>query len=105
VKLIVVACNSATATALGELQQTLEVPVIGVLRPRRGRRCSSRATAAWGCGHRGDDRDGRYRELVHSWMPASRWSGGLPGLADAIQRGGAYGEPWWRASAPLRGAA
>ena len=33
VKLIVVACNSATATALGDLQQALEVPVIGVLTP------------------------------------------------------------------------
>ena len=49
VKLIVVACNSATATALGDLQRTLDVPVIGVLTPRRAPRCSSPATGASGC--------------------------------------------------------
>jgi glutamate racemase len=33
VKLVVAACNSATAAALPELQRTLEVPVVGVVRP------------------------------------------------------------------------
>ena len=33
VKLIVVACNSATAVALPELQEALELPVVGVLLP------------------------------------------------------------------------
>src|SRR5947208_12780278 len=34
VKLVVTACNSASAVALGRLEQTLPVPVIGVLKPR-----------------------------------------------------------------------
>src|SRR2546429_8964374 len=33
VKLIVAACNSATAAALPELQGRLEVPIVGVLTP------------------------------------------------------------------------
>ena len=33
VKLIVAACNSATAAALPELQQRLTVPIVGVLAP------------------------------------------------------------------------
>src|ERR671930_1585264 len=33
VKLIVAACNSATAAALPELQERLEVPVVGVISP------------------------------------------------------------------------
>src|SRR6184192_467615 len=32
VKLVVIACNSASAVALGRLEQTLSVPVIGVIR-------------------------------------------------------------------------
>ncbi|PYI62019.1 MAG: glutamate racemase [Verrucomicrobia bacterium] len=33
VKLVVTACNSASAVALGRLEQTLSVPVIGVIKP------------------------------------------------------------------------
>jgi len=33
VKLVVIACNSASAVALGRLEQTLSVPVIGVIKP------------------------------------------------------------------------
>ncbi|HET9729330.1 MAG TPA: glutamate racemase [Acidimicrobiia bacterium] len=42
VKMIVVACNSATAAALGALQERLDVPVIGVIEP--GLRAAARAT-------------------------------------------------------------
>jgi glutamate racemase len=42
VKLVVVACNSATAAALPELQQRLEVPVLGVLQPEA--RAAARGT-------------------------------------------------------------
>ena len=66
VKLIVVACNSATATALGDLQRTLDVPVIGVLTPEaraavqltRNRRVGLLATEA-------TIASGRYRDVVH----------------------------------------
>jgi glutamate racemase len=33
IKLLVIACNTASAVALGELQRQLEVPVIGVIEP------------------------------------------------------------------------
>ena len=36
VKLVVVACNTASAAALGELQEISPVPVIGVIEPADG---------------------------------------------------------------------
>ena len=67
VKLIVAACNSATAAALPELQRQLSVPVIGVLAPEahaavlatRNRRIGLLATEA-------TIASGRYPELVRS---------------------------------------
>ena len=94
VKLIVVACNSATATALGDLQRTLEVPVIGVLTPEaraavqltRNRRVGLLATEATVA-------SGRYRELVHGLDAGIELvEVACPGLADAIQRGETYDE-------------
>ena len=94
VKLIVVACNSATATALGELQRTLEVPVIGVLTPEaraavqltRTRRVGLLATEA-------TIATGRYREVVHDFDAGVELvEVACPGLADAIQRGETYDE-------------
>jgi len=67
VKLIVAACNSATAAALPDLQRHLSVPVIGVLAPEahaavlatRSRRIGLLATEATVA-------SGRYAELVGS---------------------------------------
>ncbi len=67
VKLVVAACNSATAAALPELQRTLRVPVIGVLQPEahaaaratRNRRVGLLATQATVA-------SGRYEELVRA---------------------------------------
>ena len=66
VKLIVAACNSATAAALPELQERLAVPVIGVLAPEahaavqatRNRRIGVMATEATVV-------SGRYEDAVH----------------------------------------
>jgi glutamate racemase len=66
VKLIVAACNSATAAALPQLQERLEIPVIGVLAPEahaavqatRNRRIGVLATEATVA-------SGRYAEAVH----------------------------------------
>jgi glutamate racemase len=44
VKMLVVACNSASAAALDQLQQRLDVPVIGVIEP--GVRAAIRASAS-----------------------------------------------------------
>ena len=67
VKLIVVACNSATSAALPELQEELSVPVIGVITPEahaavqatRNRRIGLLATEATVAA-------GRYEQLVHA---------------------------------------
>src|ERR671933_1338958 len=67
VKLIVVACNTATSAALPELQEELAVPVVGVITPeahaavqatrnRRGGLLATQATVT----------AGRYAELVHA---------------------------------------
>ena len=68
VKLVVVACNSATAAALPELQTGLPVPVVGVIAPEahaavqatRNRRIGLLATEA-------TVRAGRYEELVRTF--------------------------------------
>jgi glutamate racemase len=67
VKLVVVACNSATAAALPELQTELDVPVIGVIAPEahavvqatRSRHIGLLATQATVA-------SGRYEELVRA---------------------------------------
>jgi glutamate racemase len=67
VKLVVVACNTATSAALPQLQEELEVPVVGVITPEahaavqatRNRRIGLLATEA-------TVEAGRYAELVHA---------------------------------------
>src|ERR671937_240594 len=67
VKLIVVACNTATSAALPQLQEELTVPVLGVITPEahtavqatRNRRNGLMAT-------QGTVDSGRYAELVHA---------------------------------------
>src|SRR5437870_10280995 len=67
VKLLVVACNTATSAALPQLQEELTVPVIGVISPEahaavlatRNRRVGLMATE-------GTVEAGRYRELVQA---------------------------------------
>src|SRR3954464_12287175 len=67
VKLILVACNTATSAALPQLQEELSVPVIGVITPEahaavqatRNRRIGLLATQA-------TVEAGRYGELVHA---------------------------------------
>jgi glutamate racemase len=66
VKLVVAACNSATAAALPDLQRSLAVPIVGVIAPEahaavlatRNRRIGLLATEATVA-------SGRYEELVH----------------------------------------
>jgi glutamate racemase len=67
VKLILVACNSATSAALPDLQERIAVPVVGVITPEahaavqvtRNRRIGLMATEATVSA-------GRYAELVHT---------------------------------------
>ena len=73
VKLIVAACNSATAAALPDLQRSLGIPIVGVLAPEahaavlatRNRRIGLLATEATVA-------SGRYAELVHALDAGAR---------------------------------
>ena len=88
VKLIVVACNSATAAALPELQTELRVPVVGVITPEahaavqatRNRRIGLLATEA-------TVRAGRYEELVRTLDAGARLFSVRVPAARAADRG------------------
>ncbi len=89
VKVIVVACNTATAAALEHLQRTLAVPVIGVMTPEahaavqttRNRRVGLLATEA-------TVRSGSYERMVRAHDAGVRVvSVACPLLAPAIQSG------------------
>src|SRR5450432_4167817 len=94
VKLIVVACNSATAAALPVLQREFDLPIMGVVTPEaraavqttRNRRVGLPATEA-------TVRSGRYVEAIHDLDAGVEVvSVPCPGLADAIQDGDPYDE-------------
>ena len=87
VKLIVVACNTATSAALPELQEELTVPVLGVITPEahaavqatRNRRIGLLATAGTVAG-------GRYAELVRALdAGVALFPVACPGLVDLIE--------------------
>lgn len=94
VKLIVAACNSATAAALPQLQERLAVPIVGVLAPEahaavqatRNRRIGVIATEAT-VGSR------RYEEAVHALDAGAQVSSvAAPGLVPLIEAGAATDE-------------
>jgi glutamate racemase len=108
VKLVVAACNSATAAALPDLQRGLTVPAVGVLAPEahaavlatRNRRIGLLATQATVA-------SGRYEQLVHALdasveiVPVA-----CPRLVPLIEGADPFGEPTVEAvrayAAPLR---
>ena len=90
VKLIVAACNTATASALPLLQEKLAVPVVGVLAPEahaavqatRNRRIGVLATE-------GSVRSGRYAEVIRTLdAGAAVVSVACPRLVPMIESGG-----------------
>ncbi len=94
VKLIVVACNSATAAALPDLQAELHVPVVGVITPEahaavqatRNRRIGLLATQATVSA-------GRYTELVRALdAGADVVAVACPDLVPLIEGDDPYGE-------------
>ena len=94
VKLIVVACNTATAVALADLQRGLEVPVIGVIEPEV--RAAVRATHNRRVGLMATEatvRSGSYPRMVRAHDAGVQiTSVACPGLAPVIQRGDALDE-------------
>jgi glutamate racemase len=108
VKLIVVACNSASSAALPELQERLPVPVIGVLAPEaraavqatRNRRVGLLATQATVA-------SGRYADLLRTLDAGVRLSSvACPALVPLIESEDPYGAETVAAvrgyAAPLR---
>ena len=110
VKLVVAACNSATAAALPDLQRQLAVPVIGVLAPEahaavlatRNRRIGLLATEATVA-------SGRYAELVRALDAGVELvSVACPRLVPLIEGDDVFGEQLTKAvreyAAPLKAA-
>src|SRR6187455_2820810 len=94
VKLVVAACNAATSAALPELQERLEVPIVGVITPEahaavqatRNRRIGLLATEA-------TVQAGRYAELVHALDAGVRLSAvACPRLVTLIESDDPFGE-------------
>src|SRR5438067_11923789 len=93
VKLILVACNTATSAALPELQEALSVPVVGVITPEahaavqatRNRRIGLLATA-------GTVASGRYEALVRTLDAGVRMTSvACPRLVPLIESDDAFG--------------
>ncbi len=94
VKLILVACNAATSAALPELQEELEVPVVGVITPEahaavqatRNRRIGLLATEATVTA-------GRYDQLIRTLDAGARlFPVACPRLVPLIEGDDPYGE-------------
>jgi glutamate racemase len=73
IKLLVVACNTASAYALEELQGTLEVPVLGVVEPGAHAALQASRTKRIGViGTPGTIRSGQYQETISGLDESAR---------------------------------
>ena len=89
VKLVVVACNTASAAALGALRQALPVPVVGVIDP--GARAAAKATRnrrVGVIGTVGTISSGAYQEAIGGLAPpVELWCAACPGFVEFVERG------------------
>jgi glutamate racemase len=89
VKLVVVACNTASAAALGILRRLLPVPVVGVIGP--GARAAAKATRnrrVGVIGTVGTISSGAYQEEIGSLSrPVELWCAACPGFVEFVERG------------------
>lgn len=89
VKMVVVACNTASSVALDDLQATLPVPVVGVLEP--GLRSAFRATRSGEVGvigTVGTISSGAYQRLATSFAGEARVHClACPGFVEFVERG------------------
>lgn len=94
VKLLVVACNTASAAALGSLRAELDVPVMGVIDP--GARSLVRATATGRVGvigTVGTVRSGAYHDAVAATgAPVELTVAACPGFVEFVERGETSGD-------------
>ena len=89
VKMVVVACNTASSVALDELRATMPVPVVGVLEP--GLRSALRATRSGEVGvigTVGTISSGAYQRLAESFAGEARVHClACPGFVEFVERG------------------
>jgi glutamate racemase len=110
VKLIVVACNSATSAALSQLQASFATPIVGVVMP--GARAAVQATRARRIGILATEatvRSGAYQNALRSLDAGLEVSAvACPRLAPLIQNGDVFSEEVEEAAReyvrPLKGA-
>ncbi|MBC7253453.1 MAG: glutamate racemase [Actinobacteria bacterium] len=89
VKIIVVACNSATSAALLDIQRKSAVPVLGVVEPgARGAVQATRNRRIGVIGTRATVRSGAYRRAIHALDAGAHvHSRACPTLVDFVERG------------------
>ncbi len=88
-KMIIVACNTASALAIPKLHATLPVPVTGVIAPGAKAAVASTVNGHIGViGTRGTVRSGAYERAIHALAPEMRvTSQACPMLVPAIEEG------------------
>jgi glutamate racemase len=88
-KMIVIACNTATAVALEEIRQRVSIPVVGVISP--GARAAIKMTRTGSIGVIGTDgtiRSGAYEETLKTISPTIQvHSQSCPLLAPMVEKG------------------
>ena len=72
VKLLVVACNTASAVALPKLRQRFQLPVIGVIEPGARRAARSLTGRIGVIGTEGTINSGRYAEAIRELLPGAQ---------------------------------
>jgi glutamate racemase len=89
VKLVVVACNTATAAALDELAEALPVPVVGVIDPGVAAVAQASRSGCFGVvGTIGTVGSGAYEEAVARLAPdATVQTCACPGFVEFVERG------------------
>ena len=89
VKLLVVACNTATAAALEELRRECPVPVIGVIEPgARAAVAATRNRSVGVIGTVGTIGSGAYQRAVEATDPGVRLTcASCPGFVELVERG------------------
>ncbi len=74
VKLLVVACNTASAVALPQLRERFQLPVIGVIEPGARRAAKSLNRRIGVIGTEGTINSNRYPEAIHALLPDAQIS-------------------------------
>ncbi len=89
VKLLIVACNTATAAALDELQDQLPVPVVGVIDPGvRSLVLATRSGRVGVIGTVGTISSGAYQQVVADLAPGLALTcAACPGFVEFVERG------------------